>query len=533
MLLRNFTIALAIVAVGVVGFQAAPTSALTVDEVQAQIQKLMTTISDLTAQLNRLRAQVVTPQPVSPTPSPYMHRICNVLARNLAAGAQGDDVRGLQEFLYENKFLTVQPTGYFGMMTQEAVKRWQAQEGVSAIGAFGPMSRERMKIWCGGGNENFRATPQRGPAPLTVTFYAKVNGFLPADSYVIEFGDGSSEPVANCYAAADACNRGSGINTNTHVYNSDGTYTATLIHTSNPCGGNPACMAPVSREVVGKVQINVGPIACTKEYKPVCGSKPIVCVTTPCNPIPTTYGNRCEMNADGASFLYEGQCKTSYSDPKNDPMCKAWDDGIACGGTSCGRNVPGGTPWCSEGQCYPTTPQPAASWRCTAYFDNTSNKPPVISGFSGPTTLAEDTTGTWTVKASDPEGGSLSYQVWWGDENVYAANMTTASAAREFIQSTTFTHAYSNPGTYTVSITVRDNVGQEAKTSTNVQVSGGGTLCTAQYEPVCGQPPEPACRYSIPACMMATPGPQTYSNRCMLNAAGATYLYNGQCNNGY
>lgn len=514
-----------------------PVSALTADEVQAQIKALLSQVADLSNLLNRLRAQSNTGVGVTVNPMetvvPNKHRICGILNRNLSQGTKGDDVTSLQEFLQSEGYLSANATGFFGPMTAQAVAKWQAKEGVSAVGAFGPMSRDRVKIWCGGGvgmNENFRASPQRGTAPLTVTFYAKVSGLLPADSYMIEFGDGSSEPVANCYAAADACNRGSGINTNTHVYNSDGTYTATLIHTSNPCGGNPACMAPVSREVVGKVQINVGPIACTKEYKPVCGSKPIVCVTTPCNPIPTTYGNRCEMNADGASFLYEGQCKTSYSDPKNDPMCKAWNDGISCGGMSCGRDVPGGTPSCSTGDCYPTTPQPAASWRCTAWFGNSGNKPPTISGFSGPTTLAVNTTGTWTINASDPENGQLSYQVWWGDES-YAPMASMASYAREFVQATTFTHAYINAGTYTVSIVVRDSSGQEAKTSTTVRV-GSDMVCTGEYAPVCGRPVGcantcPSGQYCTMICQLHRP--ETYGNRCALNAAGAEFLYNGMC----
>ena len=49
--------------------------------------------------------------------------------------------------------------------------------------------------------------------------------------------------------------------------------------------------------------------------------------------------------------------------------------------------------------------------------------------------------------------------------------------------------------------------------------------CTREYDPVCGQPvfdcPEGA------VCMM--PLPVTYSNKCMMQAAGAEYLYHGKC----
>lgn len=54
-------------------------------------------------------------------------------------------------------------------------------------------------------------------------------------------------------------------------------------------------------------------------------------------------------------------------------------------------------------------------------------------------------------------------------------------------------------------------------------------VCTTEYAPVCGQPPEPACRSQPPYCMIPTPGPRTYGNRCELEAAHAALLYSGAC----
>ncbi|TSC86936.1 MAG: peptidoglycan binding domain-containing protein [Parcubacteria group bacterium Gr01-1014_8] len=505
-----------------------PVSALTVDDLQSQVQRLMAQIADLTRQLNELRGQPPVP-PIIGSIMPSKHRICSVLVRNLTTGTNGDDVRSLQEFLNEQGYLSANATGYFGHMTTQAVAKWQAAEGVQAIGAFGPMSRERLRIWCGGGgNENFRVIPQRGAAPLSVTFYTNISGFhSAADNYIIEYGDGSTESAANCYAPTDRCQR---PGTNTHTYTSNGTYMALLVHTSNPCGVTQGCMAPISREVIGKVQVYVGDVACTKEYKPVCGSKPIVCITTPCNPIQQTYSNRCMMEADGASFMHAGECRAGWQDPANDPQCKRWTDGKVCG-TSCHREFPGGEPICVAMMCAPapgTVPPDRAPY-CTAWFDEfPNNKPPVISGFSGPTTLVVNTTGTWNVNAWDPENERLSYSVRWGDENSYPIPANASMAERPFVQMTTFTHAYSFARVYTVTIVVRNASGQEARTSTTVNVTGG-MACTGEYAPVCGQPPEPACRHSIPACMLATPGPTTYSNRCFMNAAGAAFLYVGQC----
>jgi len=366
---KNIFLGLTIAAILVVGANAVPpsASALTVGEIQSQIQSLLARIAELTQQRDA-SAGVSANANASVAPMASRHRICAILNRNLSRGTQGDDVRGLQEYLNAEGYLSANATGYFGPMTANAVARWQATQGVSSVGAVGPVSRERIRLWC----------------------------------------------------------------------------------------GNPR------------------PQVCTMEYAPVCGSKPIVCITTPCNPVQQTYSNRCMMQADGATFLYEGACRNDQA-----------------------------------------------------------NRPPVISGLSGPTSLTLNEQGTWRIDASDPENGNLSYSVTWGDEWAMMGAPRASSADYSVVQSTTFTHSYAYAGTYTVSVVVRDTAGNEARATATVSVSNNLVACTMQYDPVCGQPPEPACRRSIPACMMASPGPQTYGNRCMMNAAGATFLYSGECSRVY
>lgn len=57
------------------------------------------------------------------------------------------------------------------------------------------------------------------------------------------------------------------------------------------------------------------PKACTKEYMPVCGMKQVQCITAPCDPIRTDYGNRCMAEADGAFDITDGTCIMSESPP--------------------------------------------------------------------------------------------------------------------------------------------------------------------------------------------------------------------------
>jgi PKD domain-containing protein len=107
---------------------------------------------------------------------------------------------------------------------------------------------------------------------------------------------------------------------------------------------------------------------------------------------------------------------------------------------------------------------------CTAVCEP-SAVPPVISSFSGPTTLKVNETGTWTVKATDPLNGTLMYSVYWGDDpEANSLRGGVRSKPEQWVQTPTFTHAYANAGTYTVSVSVRGASGYQANTSTTVKV---------------------------------------------------------------
>lgn len=372
--MKNFVVALSIIAVIGAGFSfASPASAETASDIQAQIRELLSKVSELTKQLKTLQGSATsTPAGLTKPFPPGQHRICAILARNLAQGSQGDDVKGLQEFLREKGVLSAEATGYFGPATRAAVARWQYEEGISNVGSFGPMSRERIKMWCGGmGSDRFGASPMRGEAPLEVTFKTNVNIANPrfvadAGDYKIVFGDGEEEQI-ECDGSEGFCK---GPHTVEHTYKKDGTYTAQLVHYGY--FGVPTSDGGAPSQVVGKVQIYVGekPAACTKEYKPVCGEIQIQCITTPCNPIQKTYGNRCMMEADGAKLLYEGACRPDSANPEKDLRCKAWHDGC----NTCSRSEPGGPAMCTLKAC---TPESMTKPYCTAYFDPTEKPKPV------------------------------------------------------------------------------------------------------------------------------------------------------------
>src|SRR3989344_8754705 len=153
-------------------------SALTTDELQQQIQSLLTQITQLQQQLKQLQI----PDPVQPPPDVApTHPICPTFSRTLAQGATGDDVTQLQQYLGAS------PTGYFGPMTAKAVAAVQADAGLSQVGIVGPATRAWFYKRCGGEgwNQNFSASPTSGPAPLSLNFQMSGRG---NDSYSIDFG---------------------------------------------------------------------------------------------------------------------------------------------------------------------------------------------------------------------------------------------------------------------------------------------------------------------------------------------------------
>lgn len=119
---------------------------------------------------------------------------------------------------------------------------------------------------------------------------------------------------------------------------------------------------------------------------------------------------------------------------------------------------------------------PSASDLSDSAFNVTSglssvNKPPVISGITAPTQLQVNQTGTWSLKASDPENGPLSYSVDWGDSVCPKGYVCGVPVPIKLVlQGSTFTHSYSTAGTYNVSFTVQDNAGQTAQSSATVRV---------------------------------------------------------------
>lgn len=78
-------------------------------------------------------------------PDPYFDKAPKPLkltfTRDLEVGATGDDVKLLQAFLIGMGLLKSQATGYFGSLTEAAVKEFQRTHDLQQIGRVGPKTR--------------------------------------------------------------------------------------------------------------------------------------------------------------------------------------------------------------------------------------------------------------------------------------------------------------------------------------------------------------------------------------------------------
>lgn len=106
---------------------------------------------------------------------------------------------------------------------------------------------------------------------------------------------------------------------------------------------------------------------------------------------------------------------------------------------------------------------------------------PWITNVSSPSALSVNTTGTWMVSVNNPNSASYtSVSVNWGDP-VYGAYLAAPQQVYSTGQQTvTFTHAYAQAGTYTVTFTVSNSYGSNTSSAT-ITVGGNTNAPTISY----------------------------------------------------
>jgi hypothetical protein len=105
---------------------------------------------------------------------------------------------------------------------------------------------------------------------------------------------------------------------------------------------------------------------CTMEFDPICGQPPMSGCHSKSNctqdmPPPRTYGNRCQLEADGANFLHAGKCHETEKKKREIPSnCKRWFDGC----NTCSRGKKEGPTICTLRACMQYSQS-----KCLDFFD--------------------------------------------------------------------------------------------------------------------------------------------------------------------
>ena len=219
-------------------------SAQTADELRAQAQALLARVQQLQAQLGQGGTS-------APTGSvAYDASSCPLIGRSLKVGSSGDDVTRLQQFLARDPSIYPEGrvTGYYGALTESAVKRWQVKYNIvssgtpasTGYGVVGPRTAAAIAILCTTGSYAgvpgptggapvggfIQVTPVAGNAPLSVAVQATVNtvNSCTGATYTLDYGDGTlpnqiAVPAGTCTQLTQTLG---------HVYPYGGTFLVTL-----------------------------------------------------------------------------------------------------------------------------------------------------------------------------------------------------------------------------------------------------------------------------------------------------------------
>ncbi len=142
---RTVALALMISAFIFIGFAIKPAAAVTTTSTNLESQMAM--IQKLLEQIQLLQKQLLAMQ--GGGSSNVQKNTCLMLNTNLgyrsADSFSNNEVSALQDFLQAKGHLNSAPTGFYGMMTTEAVKSFQAQNGIEATGYLGNETRAKIK----------------------------------------------------------------------------------------------------------------------------------------------------------------------------------------------------------------------------------------------------------------------------------------------------------------------------------------------------------------------------------------------------
>ncbi len=110
------------------------------------IENLKRQIEELKVKKKQIEEQAKKLQESRKEAAKDVREAAKLLKSQLRRGMSGDEVRDLQEFLAEDRDVYPEGliTGFFGPMTENAVRKFQRKHGIDAVGEIGPKTRVRI-----------------------------------------------------------------------------------------------------------------------------------------------------------------------------------------------------------------------------------------------------------------------------------------------------------------------------------------------------------------------------------------------------
>lgn len=403
---------------------------------------------------------------------------CVSLSRDLSIGSRGSEVTQLQNFLVTQNYPgggSWMVTGYFGQATAAAVRNYQAQRGLPMTGAVDSATRASIST-CGSAYNSFTPFP-------TYPTYPTYPSLPTYPSYPIY-------PVVNQPMITSLSTMTAAPNTMVTIYGTNLQYGTALVR----IGGTNVSATSVTATSLSFIVPNI-----------TSGSYQVSVLTN----AGTSNSLAFSVTAGGAtcgSYWYGAVCPLSISHLSTSQgaigsTVTIYGTGFSTSGntvrfgqgvianlnsydgTSLSFTVPSQLTGFGSGLVYLGTYQVSvtnASGQSSNAVPFTvtslgSLGAPTISGVSGPSTLQTNTTGSWSLTLNTQMSAYTSITINWGDTALYGNSLVTQTVYTQGTQSLSFTHAYQNPGTYTITFTASNASGQANSASATVIVSGSGS----------------------------------------------------------
>ncbi|MFA6586057.1 MAG: peptidoglycan-binding protein [Candidatus Paceibacterota bacterium] len=358
------------------------------------------------------------------------------------------DVSALQDFLQTNGYLSTDPTGYFSKATRDAVKKFQAANGLTADGSVGPKTRKVIHdlTFCDGTTpiDTFSIlSPKAGESygPASVVAIRVATGELnkrvilrlyKGNQVAQTITEGYSNSTDGIFSYSWAIPSSLLIGTDYRIHaqlpdNMLASGSSKLsgyfsITTQTPTTPSITVLSPNGGETlqVGKTyNITWTSIGVDKVYIWLAGKDATDVAELITEESPASIGRYSwAIPTNNSDINRGGQFKIKVARKAADSSVVLYD---------------------------------SSDNYFTITSATTPSNQPTISKIEGPQTLNIGQMGTWKVNASAPLG-NLSYSVVWGDENL---RTTTGLPTQSMQQVATFNHTYGVAGVFTPTFTVK------------------------------------------------------------------------------